>query len=88
MKKTLSILAICAVLLPSCKKSYSCACTVITTQSGTPIATSNVTEAVSEKLSSKQAKAACAETELQIEQNFKQQIGDPSITTDATCSVK
>lgn len=59
MKKTLLIAAIAGLAFASCKKEYSCKCTVTTTTAG--ITTTTTATGKTEKMSKKDAKAKCDE---------------------------
>ena len=97
MKKVILLIAVFVVsgMAISCKKSYSCACRTIFTVSGSDPETLTRVEPLTEKMTKKQAKAACAQAEKQMSDNntiINYGLSSPSsgveVTVLSTCSLQ
>lgn len=97
--KFLYIIAVSTLFFASCKKSYTCDCTSVTTFSAaltgsTPfvINSKSTSVAYSEKMSEKQAKSACDHEAISIKSSEDAYIVDQGagglVTVVTTCAIK
>lgn len=101
MKKIILLLFIFAMTFPSCKKTYTCDCTV--TEKITDDATGNTetfvyknnTSVYSEKMTEAQAISACDHEEIGIQSNFEAVMTDngtsppdPNDVVSTDCKIK
>ena len=97
MKKVGLLIAVFAVsgITMSCKKSYSCSCTTTFTVTGSDPQSSTRLEPLTEKMTKKQAKAACAQAEKQMNDNnmlinygFSSASSGFDVSVSSTCVVQ